>query len=193
MCMNPFSLFAEWYAEALQHSAASIPSACCFSTVGLDGFPNARFVSLKAVADERFLLTGPLNSRKGREVDACNKVALTFWWATSEKQVRIQGTALPLASEEADACFEERPWEAKIVSVISRQGEILQNADSLIQKFIAYQKEHAGEQILRPKDWSGFAVYPVRMEFMQFRQNRLHERLLFQKENSGWTMTRLQP
>ncbi|MFA1773422.1 pyridoxamine 5'-phosphate oxidase family protein [Rufibacter glacialis] len=91
--MNPFIIFQNWLQEELNLTQVRIPTACCLSTVGLDGFPNARFVSLKEVIDDSFVVTGPINSRKGLEINQINKVALTFWWVESERQVRIQGRA----------------------------------------------------------------------------------------------------
>ncbi|WP_299211085.1 pyridoxamine 5'-phosphate oxidase family protein [uncultured Aquimarina sp.] len=77
--MNPFQLFNTWYSEELEKSTASIPSACCLSSNGLDGYPNTRFVSLKEVKDHAFIITGPLKSRKGLEMEKSSKVSLTFW------------------------------------------------------------------------------------------------------------------
>lgn len=95
--MNPFSKFEEWYKEELFKTSVSIPSACCLSTTGLDGYPNARFVSLKSLIDESFVFTGSSDSRKGLELETIPKAALTFWWTETERQVRIQGDVLPLA------------------------------------------------------------------------------------------------
>ena len=91
--MDPFLTFEEWYQEELNQTQVNIPSACCLSTNGLDGYPNARFVSLKEITNGAFVVTGPLNSRKGLEISQSSKVSLTFWWTLTERQVRIQGDA----------------------------------------------------------------------------------------------------
>src|SRR5215217_8011137 len=106
--MNPFQLFKDWYGLELQLAKVRIPSACCLSTSGLDGYPNARFVSLKDVVDNTFIVTGPMSSRKGNEIDRSNKVALTFWWTETERQVRIQGEAKKISAQLADKYFFER-------------------------------------------------------------------------------------
>src|SRR5688500_19977851 len=118
--MNPLALFMDWYTRQLQVTRASIPSACCLSTLGLDNFPNARFVSLKEIANDAFVVTGPLSSRKGLEIHHSNKVALTFWWAETERQVRIQGEATRIPDKLADKYFAERSQEAQVVSLVSR-------------------------------------------------------------------------
>jgi pyridoxamine 5'-phosphate oxidase len=46
-----------------------------------------------------------LNPRKGHEINLCNKVALTFWWVETERQVRIQGEATQISKALADKYF----------------------------------------------------------------------------------------
>src|SRR5438309_3912875 len=100
--MDPLQKFGEWYSEELRQSNARIPSACCLSTIGLDGYPNARIVSLKEVKNEKFIFTGSLTTRKGLEIANKNKIALTFWWSATEKQIRIQGDTLKIPDTAAE-------------------------------------------------------------------------------------------
>src|SRR5688572_28953639 len=90
---SPFPIFTQWYEEELRSLSGKIPSVVCLSTVGRDGYPNSRFVSLKEIKNETFVFTGPLYSRKGLEIMQDNKVSLAFWWAGTERQIRIQGDA----------------------------------------------------------------------------------------------------
>jgi pyridoxamine 5'-phosphate oxidase len=76
---QPIQLFSKWFDEELKLSKVQIPTAVCLSTIGIDNFPNARFVSFKELIDNSFVITGPLNSRKGIEIENNNSVALTFW------------------------------------------------------------------------------------------------------------------
>ena len=89
--MNPLLLFEKWFNDEKKVSNLKLPAACCLSTIGLDGYPNSRFVSLKEISNESFVITGPLSSRKGREIENCSKAALSFWWTSTERQIRIQG------------------------------------------------------------------------------------------------------
>jgi pyridoxamine 5'-phosphate oxidase len=77
--VNPIPIFKRWYNEELRLTNASIPSACCLSTAGLNGYPNARFVSLKGVVRDAFVITRPFASRKGDEITKSNNVASAFW------------------------------------------------------------------------------------------------------------------
>src|SRR5690625_4291503 len=105
--------FSEWFDEESKRSKVRIKTACCLSTVGMDGFPNVRFVSVKDVSDEGFIITGTVSSKKGVEIELENKVALTFWWTETEKQIRIQGKAEKISDQQADYYFSKRNKESQ--------------------------------------------------------------------------------
>lgn len=174
-------------------STAKIPSACCLGSIGQDGYPNARFVSLKEVVNDTFVITGPLNSRKGTELLANPKASLAFWWAATERQVRIQGDAIPIDNEQADRYFKERSRESQIVSIMSQQGQQIENHKELIRKFEQQTSEKPDTPMGRPPEWSGFYIHPQRIEFMEFNENRFHFRELFSREGENWTRVLLQP
>jgi len=191
--MNPFEQFTAWHELEQQQSTLALPAACCLSTCGLDGYPNARFVSLKEVYNEAFIITGPLKSRKGQEIEACPKAALTFWWTETERQVRIQGDVELINSTVAEQYFQARNRASKIVSTISKQGLAIEDF-SILKQELAARKEQLGEDdIPCPSQWGGFALIPQRIEFMQFVKSRLHERVLFQRNPTGWERSYLQP
>jgi pyridoxamine 5'-phosphate oxidase len=191
--MNPLHLFKDWYSAHLTETTVTIPAACCLSTIGLDGYPNARFVALKEVLDEKFVVTGPLNSRKGLEIDGCNKVALTFWWTEIGRQVRIQGDAAPIPPGLADSYFKDREYEAKIVSSVSSQGKPLEDVGSLNERYRQFDLDHADKNIERPANWGGYFITPVRMEFMSFSLTRFHERVMYELADGLWVQQVLQP
>lgn len=191
--MNPIKKFKQWYDEEQEKSSVRIPSACCLSTQGEDGYPNARFVSLKEVIDDKFVITGPLQSRKGKELNAIPKASLTFWWPETERQIRIQGDCLPIETELADQYFENRNKASQIVSKISKQGEEISNLDALAKQFDTERNLDDSKPVIRPKDWSGFYIIPYRIELMEFRESRFHIRELYTLESNTWTKVFLQP
>ena len=191
--IDPLQLFNQWFEEELKVSQLKLPAACCLSTIGLDGYPNARFVSLKEVFEGAFIITGPLSSRKGSEIEKCAKAALSFWWTSTERQIRIQGDVSRISEVHADGYFRSRNRDSQIVSIISRQGEEIQTLERL-EKFFLLEKEKTDDKrIERPENWGGICIRPIRMEFMEFDESRLHKRELYTKENDTWTTEFLQP
>lgn len=191
--VDPYNLFASWYKEELELNRSSIPSACCLSTNGLDGFPNARFVSLKTFSSDGFIITGPLVSRKGLELKASGKCALTFWWTETQRQVWIQGKTEFIPGEMAEQFFAERDRASQLVSILSEQGKENTDPGKLLKDFQEALKTDPGLSIEKPSGWGGFLVKPERIEFMQFSADRFHERWLFVKENVNWVVKQLQP
>lgn len=188
---NPILVFNEWYEEELNLTNVRIPSAVCLSTNGLDSFPNARFVSFKEIVDGSFIITGPLDSRKGIEINNNNKVSLTFWWTETERQVRIQGIATVIEEKLANTYFNERNNTSKIVSSICEQGKEVENLKRLEDKILA--KEAENKRIDKPKNWGGFSIKPIRIELMEFKKTRFHDRKLYEAKNGEWYMKQLQP
>lgn len=191
--MNPFIKFNDWHQEELQHSSEEIPSACCLSTIGDDGYPNARFVSLKQVLNNRFVITGPLHSRKGQEIKNIPKASLTFWWSATSRQVRVQGDCEFIDNVLADRYFAERSKDSQIISTISKQGWTTNHYDNLRAQFEQEKKASASATIERPEGWSGVYIIPKRIEFMNFKASRFHERELYTFIEGVWTRQLLQP
>lgn len=191
--MDPFVQFQDWYNHQIETTAASLPAACCLSTIGLDGCPNARFVSLKALEKDKFIITGPLESRKGLEIKKISKAALTFWWDETQRQVRIQGDVEFLEKEIADRYFKERNKASQLVSFYSHQGEEIENRIEWENGYYAEEEKHKMKNIERPVNWGGFVIHPTRIEFMEFKKTRLHQRDVFILEKENWKTQHLQP
>jgi Pyridoxamine-phosphate oxidase len=190
---NPIEVFRKWFEEEIHLTKVGIPTACCLSTIGIDNYPNARFVSLKGVVENNFIITGTISSRKGIEINETNKVALTFWWTETERQVRIQGNATLISNELVDKYFEERNRDSQIVSIVSNQGQPLNNLEALHIKYQEVETTFSNQPLTRPKNWGGYSIEPIRIEFLAFKPTRFHDRRLYELTNGQWTKTDLQP
>ena len=190
---DPINLFLEWYEAATQNSPLQHPKAVCISTVNARGEPEARFVALKEVSGAGFVFCTALDSPKGLELADNDSVALTFWWDHLERQIRIVGTATRISDEEADRYFQERRKDAQLTSLVSEQSEPLEQPEQLEKRLQEVEKQFEGQEVPRPENWGGYCVRPMRLEFLKFKANRLHERTLFTRDADGWTERLLQP
>jgi len=190
---NPIEIFKQLFNEEQKLSKVRIPTACCFSTNGLDGFPNARFVSFKDIIDDCFIITGSITSRKGIEINQSEKVSLTFWWTETEKQVRVQGVATRIRDDLADKYFSERNLDSQIVSIVSNQGAEIEKMEDLVTAYEKMEIESKNKQIIRPNNWSGYRIEPIRIEILEFEKSRFHIRRLYEMHNENWKVTKLQP
>ena len=74
-----------------------------------------------------------MKEKKGNEILNNNKVAMNFWWAKTNKQIRIEGICIKVSQEESDEYFRSRPRGSQISAVASKQSEILDSYESLLK------------------------------------------------------------
>jgi pyridoxamine 5'-phosphate oxidase len=189
---DPIRQFSRWFEEA-KDAVLVEPTAMTLSTSMRDGRPSARMVLLKGVDDRGFVFFTNYESRKGRELTDNPHAALTFWWGPLERQVNVTGTVARVSAEESDAYFNSRPVESRIGALASRQSSVLASREDLDRRVaeLTAQYKHGG--IPRPAYWGGFRLIPEVIEFWQGRANRLHDRLRYTRDDSGWRVERLSP
>jgi pyridoxamine 5'-phosphate oxidase len=192
---DPIERFREVYAlaEKIDRSVLPDPTAMALGTVGEDGSPSVRIVLLKGYDERGFVFYTNYDGRKGRELLARPRAALCFFWPTIDIQVRIEGSVVEVADNEADAYFATRHRMSQIGAWASRQSEPLENPDALDKRVSKYGTEFEGKAVPRPPHWSGFRVQPERIEFWKGKPNRLHERHLYTRAGNRWKIETLYP
>ncbi len=189
---DPFHQFRVWLDEAIDSEVPEV-NAMCLSTLGLNGFPNARIVLLKEM-DHGFVFFTNYESEKGQEINANPKASLTFFWPELERQVRIMGQIEKVNESESDTYFHSRPIGSQIGAWTSPQSQTIANREELNAKLELMEKRFSTEKISRPTYWGGYRLLPLRVEFWQGRPSRLHDRICYQKSEAGkWEITRLAP
>jgi pyridoxamine 5'-phosphate oxidase len=189
---NPFTQFETWFAEAYQ-SEPKLANAVALATATKDGRPSVRMVLLKQVAETGFVFFTNLESRKADELAENPHAALLFHWKSLGRQVRIEGQAEQVSEADAKAYFDSRPKASRISAWASPQSKVVPNRAFLEDRVAALEKEYVGEDVPLPAFWGGYRVIPERFEFWIDREDRLHDRFVYEKDGSGWGMTMLGP
>jgi len=189
---NPLKQFEHWLNDAL-NAKVTEPTAMTVATVGNDGFPDSRIVLLKDFNENGLTFFTNYNSNKGMSIEKNPAVGLHFFWPELERQIRISGFAIKTSDEVSDHYFYSRPVLSQIAAVISNQSFKIPSREFLLERFESFKNNSSGEIIKRPKNWGGFLVTPVKFEFWQGRESRLHDRILYEKENNNWLISRLAP
>lgn len=192
---DPLERFRDTYALAGKVDRALIPdvSAMSLATIEEGGQPSVRIVLLKAFDERGFVFYTNFHGRKGRHLLAQPKAALCFYWPPIDIQVRIEGTVTKVADAEADAYFATRARQSQIGAWASRQSEPLETASALEDQIVRYERKFHGSDVPRPDFWSGFRVWPERIEFWKNMPNRLHQRHLYTRNGKGWKIETLYP
>jgi pyridoxamine 5'-phosphate oxidase len=189
---NPFEQFAVWMDQAVQAEILH-PTAMLLATVGQDGQPSCRVVLLKEVTDTGFVFFTHYDSHKGRQLGENSKVAVTFFWKETERQVRIEGQVEKVDKQTSDEYFASRPYESRLSAAASPQSRIVESRQELERQREAIRAKHPDGHIPRGDEWGGFVVIPNQIEFWQGRENRLHDRIVYQRSDGGWKIQRLAP
>ncbi|MGB8599369.1 MAG: pyridoxamine 5'-phosphate oxidase [Burkholderiales bacterium] len=188
---DPLHQFDQWLHESIKAKLPE-PTAMTLATVTADGKPSARIVLLKSFDTSGFTFYTNYDSRKGRELASHPFACLVFHWAELERQVRIEGRVEKASTEEADAYFASRPLLSQLGATASPQSRVIASREWLEKQFAAAQTRF-GSGVPRPAHWGGYRVVPMSLEFWQGRHSRLHDRLLYRRNDKGWLMERLAP
>ncbi|WP_109260868.1 pyridoxamine 5'-phosphate oxidase [Hyphobacterium indicum] len=189
---DPFSLFADWFADA-KRKEPNDPNAMALATADETGLPDVRMVLLKDFDADGFVFYTNLESAKGLQIGANPQAALCFHWKSLRRQVRLRGAVERVTPDEADAYFASRARDSRIGAWASKQSRSLESRFAL-EKAVAREAARFGlGTVPRPPHWSGFRLKPQHFEFWRDRPFRLHDRLVFDRRDAGWTRSRLYP
>jgi pyridoxamine 5'-phosphate oxidase len=189
---DPVRQFGHWMHDAVD---AEITDATCMTlaTCGDDGMPAARIVLLKHHDETGFCWYTHYQSTKGIQLQQNPKASLLFYWREMDRQIRISGVVEKLPAETSDHYFDSRPIESRIGAIVSQQSQPIKSRQSLLQQVEQQTQSSENAAVKRPDYWGGYRLKPSEFEFWQGREDRLHDRFRYLKNDHHWKIERLAP
>ena len=190
---NPFKQFEVWFNDAI-NAKLTEPNAMSLATVGKDMMPSIRTVLLKTFDEEGFVFFTNYKSKKAEQIEENPKAATLFTWLELERQIKIEGSIEKISTSDSLKYFLSRPKGSQIGAWVSHQSEIISSRSLLEQKFDEMKRKFVKGEVPFPSFWGGYIIRPVRIEFWQGGQDRLHDRFIYEvNENNNWEISRLAP
>ena len=187
---SPIEQFSLWFSQAMD---ADIIEPTAMSLATSDESIGIRTVLLKYFDDKGFVFFTNYESKKSRQIQKNPQAAILFPWLALERQVKIIGRVEKISNLESLKYFSSRPKDSQIGAWASEQSARISSRSVLIEQFASMKKKFTKGDIPLPDFWGGYRVVPQSIEFWQGRANRLHDRFIYERQESEWTISRLSP
>jgi pyridoxamine 5'-phosphate oxidase len=188
---SPFVQFQRWFDEAqglmLEREAVAIASATP------SALPSVRMVLLRHHDGSSFGWYTNYESRKGDELEANPHAAILWYCEPLGRQIRIEGPVERMSSEQSDAYFATRGRGSQLGANASAQSRPLASRAVLEERIKDLETEFEGRDVPRPPFWGGYRLTPNRFEFWQHREDRLHDRVIYEPQGNSWRVERQSP
>ena len=187
---SPIEQFSLWLSQAMDADIIE-PSAMSLATS--DDSIGIRTVLLKYFDEKGFVFFTNYESKKSKQIQSNPQAAILFPWLALERQVKIIGKVEKISNLESLKYFSSRPKDSQIGAWASEQSSRISSRSILIEQFALMKKKFSHGEIPLPAFWGGYRVIPTSIEFWQGRENRLHDRFIYERQENEWTISRLSP
>lgn len=190
---DPILQLKIWFNEAVEKNIDSAEAAC-LSTSDKNNFPNSRIILIKNINNNGLIFYTNYESQKALEIKNNPQAALLFFWPTLERQVRVKGLIKKTSEEDSMEYFAQRPKGSQLAAAFSRQSQKVISNINWQEEYKIFLQKNERKEIACPPHWGGYILQPIAFEFWQGRENRLHDRFLYEKNTTNsWQIHRLFP
>jgi pyridoxamine 5'-phosphate oxidase len=189
---DPIELFVEWL-EAAIDARVEQPHAMTLATASKSGIPSSRTLLLKDVTRDGLWFATSSGSPKGRDLAENPRAALTFYWRSQGRQVRVTGMVTKGARAVSEADFLARHPIARATFIAGNSSEPLPPQAEREAKLTSARALIESDPSFVPGEWSSYVVDPDAVEFWQAAGDHSQTRLKYVRLSDGWSRESLWP
>ena len=175
---DPFALARAWLPADDEPDRPRVT----LSTIGTDGYPDARTVLLSAFDESGFAFHTARGSRKVAELAAAPRASIVVLWPDGARQLLVRGDVVPDGDPQAAAAWAARPeYLRRLASLNTEELAVLPLAERL-RRWSAFSPDGDGPA----GSWVGYRLRPREMTFWAASAGTASRRLQYLRSGDGW-------
>lgn len=187
---DPFQWLEGWLSDQKIGSLLGI-----LATVGIDGKPYTRTISIREVNEKGVLFFTQSKSKKTQHIQNKPATSLTIYLPKSKRQITLHGLAKALSTEETISYWNRYPKESQLRFLVygPRSGEKISSNAPLDEALEKLKDTYRDTRPDRPESYVGYRICPGAFEFYQLNMDRMSDAFIVDRINGKWKCTRVVP
>jgi len=171
---------------------------CFLALADKDGQASVRTLVLREITDSYLVLFLNRTSPKWQLLQQGANYELLLWYASMQRQYRIQGTMRPLDSDVVRQTWQRRPHGSKYLDYVyqemAAQSSEIESREQLVNEIQRLKKTYKVDEMQAPAEVGGIELIAHRVEMLDLnREDRIHDRRVFSLHDGLWTVKILVP
>lgn len=197
--MDPVAEIIEARQAARQHHDPYV-DVCFLATVTATGRPEVRAISLREIEAQGFGLLVNTTSPKWQQLTAAKgQCCLHLLWSTVQRQYRIYGRLQPMEPERLQQYWQRKSHGSRLLELyyeaFHAQSQPIPSRTYLLQGITTLARRYPNrDTVPLPASLQGVYLYPTEIDVWHGSpEDRLHDRRLFTRTDTGWSWCTLVP
>jgi len=172
---------------------------CLLATVSPSGRPEVRAVSLRDVDARGFGMLLNVTSPKWQQLSLSGQCSLHILWSTVRRQYRVYGRLQPMETERLRQYWDRKGHASRLLEhyygTFHAQSHPIPSRAYLLEGIAELKRRYPDKDTVPiPDTLQGVYLYPTEIDVWHGSpEDRLHDRRLFSRNDSGWSFRTLTP